>query len=92
VIGDIRLTVDKSVSLEYENFNAAGAKIIFKGLNVHPGYAKDKMQNASLRAIEFASWLPAEQRPEHTTGYEGFFHLTGMTGSVEEATLFLHHP
>jgi len=73
--------------LEYENFNAAGAKIIFKGLNVHPGYAKDKMQNASLRAIEFASWLPAEQRPEHTTGYEGFFHLTGMTGSVEEATL-----
>lgn len=45
--------------LEYENFNAAGAKIIFKGLNVHPGYAKDKMQNASLRAIEFASWLPA---------------------------------
>ena len=73
--------------LEYENFNAASAKIIFKGLNVHPGYAKDKMQNASLRAIEFASWLPAEQRPEHTTGYEGFFHLTGMTGSVEEATL-----
>ena len=73
--------------MEYENFNAAGAKIIFKGLNVHPGYAKDKMQNASLRAIEFASWLPAEQRPEHTTGYEGFFHLTGMTGSVEEATL-----
>lgn len=73
--------------MEYENFNAAGAKIIFKGLNVHPGYAKDKMQNASLRAIEFASWLPAEQRPEHTTGYEGFIHLTGMTGSVEEATL-----
>ena len=73
--------------LEYENFNAAGAKVVFKGLNVHPGYAKDKMQNASLRAIEFASWLPAEQRPEHTTGYEGFFHLTGMTGSVEEATL-----
>ena len=59
--------------LEYENFNAAGAKIIFKGLNVHPGYAKDKMQNASLRAIEFASWLPTEQRPEHTTGYGGFF-------------------
>lgn len=73
--------------LEYENFNAAGAKIIFKGLNVHPGYAKDKMRNASLRAVEFASWLPAGQRPEHTTGYEGFFHLTGMTGTVEEATL-----
>ena len=86
---DYAYTVDGGTlgELEYENFNAAGAKIIFKGLNVHPGYAKDKMQNASLRAIEFASWLPAEQRPEHTTGYEGFFHLTGMTGSVEEATL-----
>ena len=86
---DYAYTVDGGPlgELEYENFNAAGAKIIFKGLNVHPGYAKDKMQNASLRAIEFASWLPAEQRPEHTTGYEGFFHLTGMTGSVEEATL-----
>lgn len=73
--------------LEYENFNAASAKIVFKGLNVHPGYAKNKMQNASLRALEFASWLPTEQRPEHTTGYEGFFHLIAMTGSVEEATL-----
>lgn len=73
--------------LEYENFNAAAAKVVFKGLNVHPGYAKDKMRNASLRAVEFASWLPAGQRPEHTTGYEGFFHLTGMTGTVEEATL-----
>lgn len=73
--------------LEYENFNAASAKIFFKGLNVHPGYAKDKMVNASLLAVEFASWLPIKQRPEHTEGYEGFFHLTGMTGSVEEATL-----
>lgn len=73
--------------LEYENFNAAAAKIIFKGLNVHPGYAKDKMLNASLLAMEFAGWLPAAQRPEHTTGYEGFFHLIGMTGSVEEASL-----
>lgn len=73
--------------LEYENFNAAAAKIFFKGLNVHPGYAKDKMQNASLLALEFASWLPAEQRPEHTTGYDGFFHLTNMTGTVEEASL-----
>lgn len=73
--------------LEYENFNAAGAKVIFKGLNVHPGYAKDKLLNASLLATEFAGWLPAAQRPEHTTGYEGFFHLTGMSGSVEEATL-----
>lgn len=73
--------------LEYENFNAAAAKVSFKGLNVHPGYAKDKMLNASLLAIEFASWLPASQRPEHTTGYEGFYHLTGMSGTVEEATL-----
>ena len=73
--------------LEFENFNAAGAKIIFKGLNVHPGYAKDKMVNASLLALDFASWLPSAQRPENTTGYEGFFHLTNMTGTVEEATL-----
>ena len=73
--------------LEFENFNAAGAKIIFKGLNVHPGYAKDKMVNASLLALDFASWLPCAQRPENTTGYEEFFHLTNMTGSVEEATL-----
>lgn len=73
--------------LEYENFNAAAAKITFKGLNVHPGYAKDKMLNASLLAIEFASWLPATQRPEHTSGYEGFFHLTNMSGTVEEASL-----
>ena len=73
--------------LEFDNFNAVGAKIIVKGLNVHPGYAKDKMVNASLLALDFASWLPSAQRPENTTGYEGFFHLTNMTGSVEEATL-----
>ncbi|WP_099465008.1 peptidase T [Parabacteroides provencensis] len=73
--------------LEYENFNAAGAKVTFKGLNVHPGYAKDKMLNACLLATEFASWLPVSQRPEHTTAYEGFFHLTGMNGTVESATL-----
>ncbi|MCD8134962.1 MAG: peptidase T [Parabacteroides gordonii] len=73
--------------LEYENFNAAGAKVTFKGLNVHPGYAKNKMLNASLLAIEFASWLPVSQRPEHTAGYEGFYHLTNMSGTVEEASL-----
>ena len=73
--------------LEYENFNAAVAKITFKGLNVHPGYAKNKMLNASLRATEFVAWLPETMRPETTEGYEGFFHLIGMTGSVEEATL-----
>ncbi|GHT15510.1 peptidase T [Bacteroidia bacterium] len=73
--------------LEYENFNAAGAKVIVKGLNVHPGYAKNKMVNASLIAAQFAGILPPHERPEHTEGYEGFFHLTGMTGTVEEATL-----
>lgn len=73
--------------LEYENFNAAVAKITFKGLNVHPGTAKGKMINASHLAVQFASWLPAEQRPEHTEGYEGFYHLIGMKGEVEEASL-----
>ncbi|MDR0750466.1 MAG: peptidase T [Tannerellaceae bacterium] len=73
--------------LEYENFNAAAAKVIFKGLNVHPGTAKGKMVNASLLAAEFASWLPVIKRPEYTESYEGFFHLTGMSGTVEEATL-----
>ena len=73
--------------LEYENFNAASAQILFKGLNVHPGTAKDKMVNAALLAVEFASWLPTDARPEHTEGYEGFFHLVDMGGSVEEASL-----
>lgn len=73
--------------LEYENFNAAAAKIVFSGRNVHPGTAKDKMVNASLLALEFASQLPASQRPETTDGYEGFFHLTTMVGSVEQAVL-----
>jgi len=73
--------------LEYENFNAAGAKVFIKGLNVHPGYAKNKMINASLIAAKFAGLLPPHQRPEHTEGYEGFFHLTAITGTVEEATL-----
>lgn len=73
--------------LEYENFNAAAAKVVFSGRNVHPGTAKDKMVNASLLAVEFASMLPADQRPETTEGYEGFFHLTTMVGSVEQAIL-----
>lgn len=73
--------------LEYENFNAAAAKVRFKGLNVHPGTAKGKMVNAGLLAMEFASWLPSSERPETTEGYEGFYHLTGMSGTVEEATL-----
>lgn len=71
--------------LEYENFNAAGAKIHIQGCNIHPGYAKDKMLNAILIAAELNSLLPAEQRPEHTEGYEGFFHITNFNGTVEEA-------
>lgn len=86
---DFAYTIDGGQigELEFENFNAAAAKIHFKGLNVHPGYAKNKMVNAAQLAAEFAGWLPAEQRPEHTCGYEGFFHLIGMSGTVEEATL-----
>ena len=73
--------------LEYENFNAAAAKICIKGRNVHPGYAKDKMVNACIVASEFAMEMPQNERPEKTEGYEGFYHLTSMKGSVEEATL-----
>ena len=74
--------------LEYENFNAAGAKVEIFGVNIHPGSAKDKMKNAQLIAMEFNALLPADQRPEHTEGYEGFFHLTDMQGDVEKATLY----
>lgn len=86
---DFAYTIDGGQvgELEFENFNAAAAKIHFKGLNVHPGYAKNKMLNAAELAAEFAQWLPAEQRPEHTEGYEGFFHLINMNGTVESATL-----
>ena len=73
--------------LEYETFNAAGAKIRIQGCNIHPGYAKDKMVNAMLVGMELAGLLPASQRPEHTCGYEGFFHLTGFNGTVEEASM-----
>lgn len=73
--------------LEYENFNAASAKIDINGVSVHPGYAKGKMINANVVAMEFASMLPADQRPETTEGYEGFFHLVGMDGGVEHAKL-----
>ena len=71
--------------LEFENFNAASAKIHIKGSNVHPGYAKGKMRNAILIGQEFNALLPALARPEHTEGYEGFFHLISFKGSVEEA-------
>ena len=73
--------------IEYENFNAAGAKAVFHGLNIHPGAAKDKMVNSQYIAMEFQSMLPALQKPEHTEGYEGFIHLTDMQGEVEASTL-----
>ena len=73
--------------LEFENFNAAAAKVEVKGLNVHPGYAKDKMVNSLLVANEFVSMLPVNEVPAMTEGYEGFFHLIGMEGDVEHTTL-----
>ena len=73
--------------IEYENFNAAGAKVVFNGLNIHPGAAKDKMVNSQYIAMEFQSLLPSNQKPEHTEGYEGFIHLTDMQGEVEQSTL-----
>ena len=74
--------------LEYENFNAAGATVKFNGLNIHPGAAKDKMVNSQLIAMEFQGLLPVQQRPEYTEGYEGFFHLLGMKGEVEQSNLY----
>ncbi|WP_458626254.1 peptidase T [Winogradskyella sp. PC D3.3] len=73
--------------LEYENFNAAGAKVIVKGKIVHPGYAKGKMINSMYYASEFINILPRLETPEHTEGYEGFFHLHNIEGDVEETTL-----
>jgi len=73
--------------IEYENFNGASAKVVVHGRNIHPGSAKDKMINSQLIAMEFAALLPAQQRPEYTEGYEGFFHLIGMEGEVEESKL-----
>lgn len=75
--------------LEYENFNAAGAKITFKGKSVHPGYAKGKMINSMLIANSFINELPAGETPEATKGYEGFFHVHHLTGSIEETVLEL---
>ncbi len=73
--------------IEYENFNAASAKAVFRGLNIHPGSAKDKMVNSQHIAMEFQSLLPVQQRPEYTEGYEGFIHLTDMEGQVERSVL-----
>ena len=73
--------------LEYENFNAASATIDIQGRNVHPGYAKDKMINAIQVACELNALIPAVQRPEHTEGYEGFFHCVALNGTVENARI-----
>ena len=73
--------------LEYENFNAAVAKVTFKGRNVHPGYAKHKMVNSMRIANQFVIMLPRWETPEHTEGYEGFYHLVGMEGTVEQSSL-----
>lgn len=73
--------------LEYENFNAASAKIHIQGSNIHPGYGKDKMVNSMLIAMELDSMLPVEQRPRYTQGYEGFFHLISINGTVEETNM-----
>ncbi|MDY3063837.1 MAG: peptidase T [Bacteroidaceae bacterium] len=82
-------TIDGSEvgELEFENFNAASAKITVTGVSVHPGYAKNKMINAVGVATELASLLPANEKPEATDGYEGFFHLTSLSGNVENAEL-----
>ena len=72
--------------LEFENFNAAAATVHIQGRNVHPGYAKGKMKNAIRIGMELDSLLPVDQKPEYTEGYEGFFHIIGFSGSVEEAT------
>ena len=75
--------------LEYENFNAAGAKITFKGKSVHPGYAKGKMINSMLIAQDFMNALPQGETPQETKGYEGFFHVVGLSGSIEESKVEL---
>ena len=86
---DYAYTVDGGTlgELEYENFNAAGAEILITGRNIHPGSAKNKLVNSQLIAMELNGLLPVHQRPESTEGYEGFFHLIGISGSVEETEL-----
>ena len=86
---DYAYTVDGGAvgELEYENFNAASAKVEFVGLNIHPGSAKDRMLNSQYIAMEYERLLPAAQKPEYTEGYEGFIHLTDMEGTVEKSML-----
>ena len=83
---DYAYTVDGGTlgELEYENFNAAGAEILITGRNIHPGSAKNKLVNSQLIAMELNGLMPAHQRPESTEGYEAFFHLIGISGSVEQ--------
>jgi len=73
--------------LEYENFNAASAKVTFNGLNVHPGYAKGKMINSILIANKYIAMLPADETPAETEGYEGFYHLLAIEGGIEKTSL-----
>lgn len=86
---DYAYTVDGGAigELEYENFNAAAAKVVIKGRNVHPGEAKGKMRNASLMAMEFEKLLPENEKPVYTSGYEGFYHLIHIDGGVEECQM-----
>lgn len=86
---DYAYTVDGGAfgEIEYENFNAAGVRVIIKGVSVHPGDAKNTMVNASLVAIELNDLLPKNQRPDNTEGYQGFYHLTDMKGTVDEAEI-----
>ena len=86
---DYAYTMDGGMvgELEYENFNAASAKIHIQGRNIHPGYAKNKMINSMLVAMELNAMLPVEQRPEYTEGYEGFIHLISFKGTVEESDI-----
>lgn len=86
---DFAYTVDGGAlgELEYECFNAASCRVHVKGISIHPGSAKNQMVNASLVAMEFAALLPAWERPEHTEGYEGFYHLTSVSGNEESAEL-----
>lgn len=87
---DFAYTVDGGAlgELEYENFNAASAKLTFNGINIHPGSAKDKMKNAVLIAAEYIGMLPADEIPAKTEGYEGFYHLNNFGGDVEKSYLF----
>ena len=86
---DFAYTVDGGAlgELEYECFNAASCRVTVTGVSIHPGSAKNQMKNACLIAMEYAALLPAWERPEHTEGYEGFYHLAGMSGDEEKATL-----